>query len=158
MKVETKRATANNFGRVEDLGFDKKTYVTSYYETDEIPDGEYAAMANNHLRMKVNFKPWDDPFDCKFVIVTIKHGQIGDVKEVNYDLYRAWEQYVRFENTLSSLRDRASLSQVQLSEKTGISISAIQKYETGERDLRKASVSTIQKLSHALHCTMEDLI
>ena len=27
MKVETKRATVNNFGRVEDLGFDKKTYV-----------------------------------------------------------------------------------------------------------------------------------
>lgn len=52
----------------------------------------------------------------------------------------------------------ANLTQAQLADKTGISIRTIQKYESGERDIKKASAESVHKLAKALNVTIDDLI
>lgn len=59
---------------------------------------------------------------------------------------------------LKELRNEAGLSQSQLSEKSGVNLRMIQKYENQDRDIRKASGETLQKLATTLGCQMEDLM
>lgn len=59
---------------------------------------------------------------------------------------------------LKELRKEARLSQVELSAKSGVNLRMIQKYETRERDIKKASGETLQKLAATLGCKMEDLM
>nr|DAE62982.1 MAG TPA: hypothetical protein [Caudoviricetes sp.] len=59
---------------------------------------------------------------------------------------------------LKELRNGAGLSQSQLSEKSGVNLRMIQKYENQDRDIRKASGETLQKLATTLGCQMEDLM
>lgn len=59
---------------------------------------------------------------------------------------------------LKELRNEARLSQFELSEKSGVNLRMIQKYETQERDIKKASGETLQKLAVTLGCKMEDLM
>ena len=59
---------------------------------------------------------------------------------------------------LKIARERAGLSQSELADKAGISIRTLQSYEQEQRDISKASVETLQKLTVALNCLIEDLI
>lgn len=59
---------------------------------------------------------------------------------------------------LYKLRCKNKLSQSQLAHMTGISKPQISKYETGERDINKAQVQTLYKMSIILKCNIEDLI
>ena len=62
------------------------------------------------------------------------------------------------EPKLKTLREEAGLSQSQLSEKSGVAIKSIQKYEQRERDINKAQGVIIKSLAGALECTMEDIL
>lgn len=62
------------------------------------------------------------------------------------------------EPKLKTLREEAGLSQSQLSEKSGVAIKSIQKYEQRERDINKAQAVIIKSLAGALGCTMEDIL
>nr|WP_288643086.1 helix-turn-helix transcriptional regulator [uncultured Anaerobutyricum sp.] len=42
--------------------------------------------------------------------------------------------------------------------RSGVSRSLITKYESGERNINKASVDTVYKLAKALNCSIEDII
>lgn len=60
-----------------------------------------------------------------------------------------------------SLRDRRigqALTQKQLSEKSGVNLRMVQKYENGEKDINKAQAITLYQLAQALDCTIEDLL
>lgn len=59
---------------------------------------------------------------------------------------------------LQDRRIKIGLSQSQLADKAGVNVRMLQKYETGDRDIKKASGETIYKLSMALGCKMEDLM
>lgn len=61
-------------------------------------------------------------------------------------------------SNLSELRKKARLSQSQLAERSNVSVRIIQKYEQGDRDINKAQVGTIYRLSQALDASMEDII
>lgn len=56
------------------------------------------------------------------------------------------------------LRKQKGFTQAQLAEKTGLSISLIQKYECGAKDITKAQFITITKLCLVLECEPEDII
>lgn len=59
---------------------------------------------------------------------------------------------------LHVLRNTALLSQSELSKLSGVSLRSIQMYEQRRKDINKAEVQTVQKLSKALGCQIEDLI
>lgn len=59
-----------------------------------------------------------------------------------------------FSNTLAALRRERGLSQLQLSEKTGLSRSAIGMYETGKRE---PDMETLKALAEFFHVDMNTL-
>lgn len=59
---------------------------------------------------------------------------------------------------LAEIRKSKNLSQNDLVKATGISRSAITKYEIGDRDINKASGEKLLKLAIALSCKIEDLL
>lgn len=59
---------------------------------------------------------------------------------------------------LQQKRLEAGLSQRDLAEKSGVSLRAIQSYEQGWRDIKKASAVKTLALADALNCTVEEII
>jgi transcriptional regulator with XRE-family HTH domain len=62
---------------------------------------------------------------------------------------------------MSKLKDKRTalgLSQSELAASSGVSLRMIQHYEQGFKDINKAQVGTIVKLSRALGCKVEDLV
>lgn len=62
------------------------------------------------------------------------------------------------EPMLKRLRKYHSLTQKELSEKSGVSLRMVQLYEQGQNDLSKAQVSVVLNLAKALDCLVEDLL
>ena len=60
--------------------------------------------------------------------------------------------------SLKEIRTFVGLTQHELSEKSGINIRQIQKYESGECSIENMTAKTACGLSEALGCTMEELI
>jgi transcriptional regulator with XRE-family HTH domain len=59
---------------------------------------------------------------------------------------------------LGDIRRTAGLSQQDLSIKSGVKITTIQKLESGANDLMGAKVGTVLALARALETTVEDLV
>lgn len=59
---------------------------------------------------------------------------------------------------LAKIRNEKNLSQSELAKKSSVSIRMIQYYETGYKDINKASGTTLYKLSKSLNCNIEDLL
>lgn len=61
-------------------------------------------------------------------------------------------------NKLKTARQAAGLSQSQLAEMAGISLSALQKYERDAKDINGAKLLTLLKLKVAIGCRLEDIL
>ena len=61
-------------------------------------------------------------------------------------------------NRLAALRTSAGLTQIELSEKSGIHQVTIARLESGTRSLNNTAMATGYKLAKAIGCNMEDLI
>ena len=61
-------------------------------------------------------------------------------------------------SNLQRIRRLREYSQRILSEKAGINLRTLQQYETGAKDINKASVSSVVALAKALDCEVEDLL
>ena len=59
---------------------------------------------------------------------------------------------------LQLMRVCRKMSQVELSEKSGVNIKTIQSYEQFNRDINHANISTVRALAKALDCSMEELL
>lgn len=55
-------------------------------------------------------------------------------------------------------RKKMNLSQEKLSDLSGVSVCSIRAYEQGTKDINKAQVYTLYKLSKVLKCNIEDLL
>lgn len=62
------------------------------------------------------------------------------------------------ERSIKIHRGIVGLSQSGLAKASGVSIKAIQKYESGERSLEKAEAGNVKRLAQALGLAMEDLV
>lgn len=62
------------------------------------------------------------------------------------------------ETNLKKARMLAGISQSELAKLSGVSIKTIQAYESGARDINKASVSTATDLANALLCEIKDIL
>ena len=59
---------------------------------------------------------------------------------------------------LAQLRANLGLSQLQLSQQSGVGLRSIQMYEQRNKDINKAQTQTLFALSRTLCCSMEDLL
>lgn len=59
---------------------------------------------------------------------------------------------------LKKYRERSAYTQEQLANLVGVSVRTLQDYEQGRKPLEGARAITVLKMSHALRCTVEDLI
>lgn len=59
---------------------------------------------------------------------------------------------------LKIMRESRGWTQVQLAKKTDMSVRVLQNLEQGARDINKASVETVLRLSEALGCDIYDII
>ena len=65
------------------------------------------------------------------------------------------------ENTQTKLqrqRKQCGYSQSELAEKSGVNLRTLQQYESGAKDINKASVQTVVALANVLGCRAEDLL
>ena len=62
---------------------------------------------------------------------------------------------------MSNLKEfclKSNLTQLELSEKSGVSPRMIQYYEQGVKDINKAQGITLYKIAQVLNCKIEDLL
>ena len=64
----------------------------------------------------------------------------------------------RPENPLRRIRKASDLTQSQLAKAAGVSLRSIQLYEQGAKDLNRAAIDTVRRLSSVLCCDVEDLL
>jgi len=60
-------------------------------------------------------------------------------------------------NNISKIRKNKGYTQSKLAELSGVNIRMIQKYESGERNFKKALVQTAIKIADALEITLDEL-
>lgn len=65
---------------------------------------------------------------------------------------------VRLMNRLKKYRTLIGMSQRELAEKTQIPVRTIQQYEQGQKNINKAQVEYLVRLSKVLYCSPEDLL
>lgn len=59
---------------------------------------------------------------------------------------------------LREARERAELSQVQLSKQTGVNLQMIRFYESGVKDINCAKLATLLTLCDRLNCKLSDIV
>ena len=59
---------------------------------------------------------------------------------------------------LKAARRRAGLTQEELSERSGVSLSALRAYERRGKDLSRAQAETVLRLAKALKCEILDIL
>ena len=59
---------------------------------------------------------------------------------------------------LKEIRDNKGYSQQHLANISGVSVRMIQKYEQGDKDITKASVTTVYNLARALEVSIYELM
>lgn len=62
------------------------------------------------------------------------------------------------ETNLKRIRTIYGCTQAELSERSGVSLRSIQMYEQRNKDINKASVESLYRISKVLGCTIEDLL
>lgn len=62
------------------------------------------------------------------------------------------------ENRLKKVRRQCGLTQEELSERSGVSLNTIRAYERKAKDIRKAQVDIVVRLSDGLQCRIEDIL
>lgn len=65
---------------------------------------------------------------------------------------------MNIKTNLARKRVEANITQKDLAEKTGVALRNIQAYESGERDINKASGQTLYLLSKELGCSIDDIL
>lgn len=116
-------------------------WAVAYYEWDKDISFERINEIVPIDQIKEMYNPLHEADIAKFV----------DIMDKKIEEYKAVTRLAR-------LRAYAGMTQRILAEKSGVSVRMIEQYEQGKKDINKASVDTVYKLSKALGCDMESII
>lgn len=61
-------------------------------------------------------------------------------------------------SNLKRIREDKNITQKELSERSGVNIQMIAKYEQGVKDINKAQGTTLYKIASILNCRIEELL
>lgn len=80
-----------------------------------------------------------------------------DISQFIETMNKAYDSVI-FDTKLKQIRESRGISQIELSEKSGVNLRSIQMYEQKVNDIDKAQSQTLYKLSRVLGCGIEDLL
>ena len=63
-----------------------------------------------------------------------------------------------YKSSLKFMRESKGMTQAELAEKAGVNLRMVQNYEQGFKDINKATVLTVLRLSEALGCDVYDIL
>lgn len=108
----------------------------------------YSDRKFSEIFMVVSFK------DLQNMYYTLHEADISKFVDIIDEKIKA----VFSETNLKRFRLAYGCTQAELANKSGVSLRSIQMYEQRNKDINKASVGTLYRLSKTLGCSMEDLI
>lgn len=83
--------------------------------------------------------------------------KLGELQVLGY-----WQQQSELRllkmHGLATVRKFRGLTQQELSDKSGVPLKTLQKYETGENDIKNSRANIVLSLAEALDCNMTNLI
>lgn len=78
------------------------------------------------------------------------------------DIHKSYEvmdaHFAIDESKLKTVRKKCGLTQASLAEKSGVSLNTIRAYERKSKDLNKAQLDIILRLTRSLKCEISDLL
>lgn len=80
---------------------------------------------------------------------------------LNYQEYPVYREHLDISSNaarLRSIRTTRGLTQRELSERINLGKNAIQKYESGEKNISNAKVSTVDRIARELGCNILDIV
>lgn len=124
-------------------------YIIKYLIRDEQDGTEYTFD-----ELKNQFKIEDEEYNKRI-----------DMCEDTFDLLQVVNEYDReydfkevFYSNLKKIRNDRGMTKVGLADKSNVSVNIIAKYETGERDIDKASIENLSKLASTLGVKISDIL
>ena len=141
-------------------------FVTMQKELDVEPEVNYSRSCECWIGWAVAYYQWysDRSFKEIFRVLSFE-----DLKRMYYTLHEAdiskfvdivdskmKEYYV--ETNLKRIRTTYGYTQQELSNLSGVSLRSIQLYEQRNKDINKASVDKLYRISKVFGCKIEDLI
>lgn len=151
--IGTKHSEGTEGWNLRDMVSECAYVLSSYYEgggcngdKQYSDDPEERKEWRSHTGKLERFIKAYEPF-IEGLVCTTKHGS-------KYDNV----QEEKTVNKLQAVRQAAGLTQQQLADQTGISLSSIQKYERGAKDINRAGIVFLTKLCDALNCQVQDIV
>nr|WP_312576114.1 helix-turn-helix transcriptional regulator [Sedimentibacter sp.] len=125
--------TANELGYKDILIVETKDIISGFLEKNP----NYKVIENNSIGQSMNSST--KYLFPKVILKKLEHEELAKL------------------NNLAKIRKNKGYSQSKLAELSGVNIRMIQKYESGERDFKKALVQTAIKIADALQVTLDEL-
>ena len=126
-----------------------KRYVIKYLTRSEQDDTEFTFQ-----ELKEQFKIEDDEWNTKID----KCEDTFDLLQVVNEFDREYDFEEVFYSNLKKIRNDRGMTKVSLADKSNVSVNIIAKYETGERDIDKASIENLSKLASTLGVKISDIL
>lgn len=141
-------------------------FETTGKEIENEPDEHFGRSKEYWIGWAVAYYQW---FSCRSYSEIFEAVSFNDLQNMYYTFHEAdiskfvdiVDEKVKecFPNTnLKRLRTMCGYSQSMLAKKAGVSLRSIQMYEQRNKDINKASVDTLYRISKVIGCTIEDLI
>lgn len=113
------------------------------------------ALAHYQCHSRKSFRDILDviPYDELSVLYNTLHE--ADIRKA-YEVFD--ERFKKAKSKLQLMRKRAGITQEELAELSGVSASTIRAYERKAKDIGKAQVDIVIRLSQALNCEVTDII
>jgi len=141
-------------------------FETTGKEIENEPNEHFGRSKEYWIGWAVAYYQW---LSCRSYSEILEAVSFSDLQNMYYTLHEAdiskfvdiVNEKVKecFPNTnLKRLRTICGFSQSMLAKRAGVSLRSIQMYEQRNKDINKASVDTLYRISKAIGCTIEDLI
>lgn len=134
-----------------------ESYHTEFIESYERSDVYWVGWMLTHYQ-------WYSDRSFKSILDTVPYeellGLYGTLHEA--DIQKSYEvmdaHFANSESKLKTARKRCGLTQEALANESGVSINTIRAYERKSKDLNKAQIDIVMRLSEVLKCDISELL
>lgn len=139
---------------------------TTGKQLDTVPDEHFGRSREYWIGWAVCYYQWYSARSYSDIFAALSY---DDLQNMYYTLHEAdiskfadiadsrIREYFKDTN-LKRIRSSYGCTQAELAKRSGVSLRSIQMYEQRNKDINKASVESLYRISKVLGCTIEDLL